>query len=172
MSKQDSHFFTIFGLVLGILIAIAIVLFGIARAVGSNRQAAEVFDDPLWAAAVAHRTAPPARVAVAGADNSALEIKAASTAASGPSLPVPADGQALYDAACHACHGAGIGGAPKFGDKAAWAARIAAGQDTLYKHAIEGMSGPAGVMPPKGGRIDLPDELIKQGVDWMIQHSS
>ncbi len=88
-----------------------------------------------------------------------------------PGLPVPADGVALYDAACHTCHGAGIGGAPKIGDKAAWGPRIAQGDATLYKHAIEGFTGTHGVMPAKGGRMDLPDDLIKEGVDYMVQQS-
>ena len=54
--------------------------------------------------------------------------------------------------ACMACHGAGVAGAPKIGDAAAWGPRIAKGADTLHKHAIEGFQGQAGFMPPKGGR--------------------
>ena len=42
-------------------------------------------------------------------------------------LPAAADGKKVYESACIACHGAGIAGAPKFGDKAAWAPRIAQG---------------------------------------------
>ena len=48
------------------------------------------------------------------------------------------------------CHGAGIAGAPKFGDKAAWAPRIAEGVNVLYQHALQGYQGKAGVMPPEG----------------------
>jgi len=170
VSKQDSHFINVFGLVLGILIAIAIVIFGVARAVGNSTQRKDVQQEDLYVKAVEARVAPPVRIAVAGADNSALTI-AAPAASAAPGLPVPADGAALYDAACHTCHGAGIGGAPKMGDKAAWGPRIAQGDATLYKHAIEGFTGTHGVMPAKGGRMDLPDDLIKQGVDYMVQHS-
>lgn len=170
MSKQDSHFINVFGLVLGILIALAIVLFGVARAVGNSTQRQHVQQEDLYVDSVAARIAAPVRVAVAGADNSALTI-AAPAASAAPALPVPADGAALYDAACHTCHGAGIGGAPKMGDRAAWGPRIAQGDATLYKHAIEGFTGTHGVMPAKGGRMDLPDDLIKQGVDYMVQHS-
>ena len=57
------------------------------------------------------------------------------------------------------------------GDKEVWAPRIAQGKGTLYKHAIEGYQGAAGVMPPKGGRVDLSDDLIRLGVDYMIDGS-
>lgn len=170
MSKQDSHFINVFGVVLGVLIAVAIVLFGVARAVGNSTQRQEVKQEDLYTKAVAARIAPPVRVAVAGADNSALAIEAPAAGAA-PAMSVPADGAALYDAACHTCHGPGIAGAPKFGDKAAWAPRIAQGTATLYKHAIEGFTGQHGVMPAKGGRMDLPDDLIRQGVDYMVEHS-
>ena len=65
-------------------------------------------------------------------------------------------------------HGAGIAGAPKAGDKAAWGPRIAKGTATLYDHAIHGFQGTAGVMPAKGGRTDAPDDLVKQAVDYMV----
>jgi cytochrome c5 len=77
------------------------------------------------------------------------------------------DGPATYAAVCAACHTAGIAGAPKTGDKAAWAPRLAQGKDTLYQHAIQGYNGKAGVMPAKGGRADLTDELVQQAVDYM-----
>lgn len=64
------------------------------------------------------------------------------------------------------CHGAGIAGAPKFGDKAAWAPRLAEGAATLYQHAIAGFQGKAGVMPPKGGS-SAPDADVKAAVDYM-----
>jgi cytochrome c5 len=74
----------------------------------------------------------------------------------------------VFDGACKACHGAGLAGAPKAGDHAAWAPRIAKGKATLYEHALKGFTGQAGVMPAKGGRTDLSDDLIKQAVDHMI----
>ena len=82
---------------------------------------------------------------------------------------LPADGTAAYETACSACHGAGIAGAPKVGDKAAWGPRIAQGKDTLYNHALQGFNGKTGVMPAKGGRADWPDDLIKQAVDHMVE---
>ena len=104
---------------------------------------------------------------MAGQDNSALEIKApASRRADRPGRAE--ERQELFTAVCTTCHGAGLAGAPKAGDKAAWGPRIAEGKPTLYQHAISGYSGKAGVMPAKGGRTDLPDDLIKQGVDYMV----
>jgi cytochrome c5 len=77
----------------------------------------------------------------------------------------------VYEQVCAACHGAGIAGAPKAGDAAQWAPRIAKGKDTLYKHALEGFQGSAGVMPAKGGRTDVPDDLIKASVDHILEIS-
>jgi cytochrome c5 len=76
-------------------------------------------------------------------------------------------GKALFDATCVACHGAGIAGAPKFGDKAAWAPRIAQGTNTLYQHAIKGFQSEFGTMPPKGGST-APDADVKAAVDYMV----
>jgi len=76
-------------------------------------------------------------------------------------------GKALFNSACTACHTAGIAGAPKFGDKAAWAPRIAQGTNTLYEHAIKGFQGKAGMMPPKGGST-APDADVKAAVDYMV----
>jgi cytochrome c5 len=96
-----------------------------------------------------------------------MQIEAA---AQGPAvaLAVPGDGPALYEAVCHTCHATGLVGAPKFGDRAAWAPRIAKGKATLYEHALKGYTGTAGVMPAKGGRTDLTDDLIKAGVDYLV----
>lgn len=169
MSKQDSQFFNVFSLVLGILVAIALVLFALARSIGSGTQGEHVLEDAKYRAAVRENIRPFVRVAVAGQDNSALAIVAPASAGGDTSATAVAftDGASVYEAACVACHGAGIGGAPKHGDAAAWASRIAQGKATLYKHAIEGFQGSAGVMPAKGGRTDISDELIRAAVDYM-----
>lgn len=80
-------------------------------------------------------------------------------------------GQATYDQACKVCHDAGLAGAPKLGDKAQWSSRLNAGMDVLYDHAINGFTGTAGVMPPKGGQTQLSDEAVKQAVDYMVESS-
>ncbi|MFM7433282.1 MAG: c-type cytochrome [Gammaproteobacteria bacterium] len=166
MSKQDSQFFNIFSLVLGILIVIAILLFALARSVGKNTQAAHVLADPRYLAEV-ESNLTTGRVAVAGRDNSALAIVPAAGAVVAE-LAIPTDGPGVYEQVCGACHLNGLAGAPKSSDRAAWAPRIAQGTDTLYKHAIEGFSGKQGVMPAKGGRADLSDDLVKAAVDYMV----
>ena len=171
VSKQDSQFFNIFSVVIGLLSVLALVLLMIARNVGTSSQLAHLQTDSSYVAGVEQRIKPLARVAVAGEDNSALVIEAPTGSADtgGGAAALPTDGKGLYDMACTACHGLGIGGAPKSGDKGAWAPRLAQGKATLYKHAIEGFQGKDGVMPAKGGRTDASDDLVKLSVDYMIE---
>jgi cytochrome c5 len=169
VSKQDTHFFNIFSVVLGLLVVFALIIFAFARHVGYRHQFTAMQSDAMVVGAIEARTAVPSRVAVAGQDNSAMEIRpVVAAAAAGPALAVPADGNELYEVACKACHGVGLAGAPKVGDAAAWGPRIAKGRAQLYEHAIKGFTGTAGVMPAKGGRTDLPDDLIKAAVDQML----
>ena len=78
------------------------------------------------------------------------------------------DGQQVYQASCVACHGSGIAGAPKVGDKGQWSMRISKGAETLYLSALTGLQSPAGVMPPKGGNPSLSDQDVKAAVDFMV----
>lgn len=171
MSKQDTHFFNVFSMVIGLLVAVAVGIFAFARIVGNDTQGRQIVEDAAYSRNVAQRLNPPSQEAVAGQDNSALAIKAESPAAgaAGSALAVPKNGEELFQQVCSACHGQGIAGAPKAGDKAAWGPRIAQGKATLYQHALGGFQGKAGVMPAKGGRVDLPDDLVKQAVDYMVQ---
>ena len=66
-------------------------------------------------------------------------------------------GEELYKAVCGACHEAGVAGAPKFGDRAAWSPRIGVGLDVLSKTVIAGK----GAMPPKGGSDATPEEITR-----------
>jgi cytochrome c5 len=168
VSKQDSKFINNFSLVLGILVAIAIALLALARSVAARTQGVEIYDDAAYVATVAASTAPFAQEAVSGQDNSAMAIKAPAGAGPAIAMAVPKNGKDLFESVCTSCHGAGIAGAPKAGDKGAWGPRIAEGKAALYQHALGGFTGKSGVMPPKGGRTDLPDDLIKQGVDYMV----
>jgi cytochrome c5 len=163
-AEHDKKFFDTFMLVLGILIGIAVLLYVLARIIAANTQEQHVLTDPRNQAVVAERIAPVAKVAIAGQDNSALAPVQAAAAAPAEELP----GEQVFNMACVACHGAGVAGAPKMGDKAAWGPRIAKGNDTLHKHAIEGFQGTAGFMPPKGGRVDLADKSIINAVDYMV----
>ncbi len=81
------------------------------------------------------------------------------------SMPASADGKKIYKKACKMCHGSGMMGAPKFGDKAAWVDRLAKGTDTLNDHAINGF----GKMKPKGGKKSLSDEDVIAAVAYMVE---
>jgi cytochrome c5 len=171
MSKHDTHFVNIFSLVIGLLVLIAICIFAFARFVGGHTQGKQVLQETHYHNKVAARLQPPSQVAVAGQDNSALAIKSAGAAAAAlaSSTGGPKNGSEVYQQVCSACHTAGIAGAPKAGDQAAWGPRIAQGKPTLYEHALKGYQGKSGMMPAKGGRVDLSDELIEQSVDYMVQ---
>lgn len=97
---------------------------------------------------------------------------AAATTTTATATPVSADaGEKLFGSVCATCHTAGLMGAPKLGDKADWAPRIAQGKDTLYKHAIVGYQGKSGVMPARGGS-QASDEEVKAAVDYMVSKAS
>jgi cytochrome c5 len=118
------------------------------------------------AAATAAAPAAPAAAAPAAAAPAAATAPAAAPAAA-PATASADTGKALYGATCVACHGAGVAGAPKYGDKGAWAPRVAQGANVLYEHAIKGYQGKAGMMPPKGGS-SAPDADVKAAVDYMV----
>jgi cytochrome c5 len=118
--------------------------------------------------AVARRLKPVGEVVIgeAGAPVSAGATKSIATAAAKPA-GAAADGRRTYGAVCAMCHAAGVAGAPKTGDKAAWKPRIAQGKDALYSSAIKGKK----LMPPKGGAASLPDADIKAAVDYLVSQS-
>lgn len=79
----------------------------------------------------------------------------------------PKSGADVYASTCKMCHEAGVGGAPKFGDKGAWKPRIAAGIDTLHNNAIVGIR----AMPPKGTCAACSDDEVKAAVDFIVAKS-
>ena len=78
-------------------------------------------------------------------------------------------GEDVYNAACMACHSAGIAGAPKVGDQVAWAGRIGKGMDALYDSGINGVAGTG--MIARGGCVDCSDDEIRLAVDFMVDGS-
>ena len=78
-----------------------------------------------------------------------------------------AKGKAVYGGSCFVCHATGAAGAPKLGDNALWAPRIAQGMAVLEANALNGK----GAMPPKGGRMDISDEDVKAAVAYMVSGS-
>ena len=111
-----------------------------------------------------------ARAVVFMANQSGASFKepAAKAPAQKPqAVAAAADGKKIYDTTCTACHTAGVAGAPKLGDKAAWAPRIKQGMDQLVQDAVKGK----GAMPPKGGNGSLSDADIRAAVEFMVSQS-
>ena len=167
-------------LAIGVVIGAAALIVGIILlaqfAVGSY-GARSLKDDPAMSPeAVAKRLAPAASVnidpnAPAAAPAPAAPAVAAPTVAAVTIPPAAAKtvsaggaGKATYDSVCNVCHGAGVAGAPKFGDKTAWAPRIKSGLDALYASALKGK----GAMPAKGGNTALSEADVKAAVDYMV----
>ena len=106
--------------------------------------------------------------APAPAPVAAAPAPVAAAPAPAPAAPVNAAGEGVYKKVCALCHSSGVAGAPKPGDKADWEPRIAQGDETLYKHAIEGYTGSKGMMPARGGGASLTDDEVKAAVDYMV----
>jgi cytochrome c5 len=76
-----------------------------------------------------------------------------------------ADGKTVYGQTCAACHASGLAGAPKVGDKAAWAPRTGSGKGGLVASVLKGK----GAMPPKAGNASLTEEDIGAAIDYMLE---
>ncbi len=166
--RKDQKFFDMYSLVIGVLAAVCLGFLVLAmnlndRTRGDFRQHADVYIKE-----VEKRIEPFSQVFLPGDDlteagpqvAAAEEPKPVETAMTGPQV---------YNEACIACHGAGIGGAPEFGNAEAWEPRIEQGIDTLIQHALHGYQGQTGFMPPKGGRLDLSDEEVANAVRYMAE---
>jgi len=168
-------------LAIGIAIGAAALVVGIILttqfAIGVYGGRERKGDPAMSDASVAKRLAPVAQVVVdpnaaPPAPAAAPAQVAAVTPAAIPPPAAPAgdakaaggNGKQTYDTVCMACHGTGVAGAPKFGDKAAWAPRIKQGKDALHASALKGK----GAMPPKGGNASLSDDAVKAAVDYMV----
>ena len=170
--SEDTRFWNHFLMVTIALHVIIIGFFVLARSVGAMQDQAQALD-PSVLEAVDERIRPPVRVAVSG--ETPPEEPAESGSGPAP-VAAPAttelSGQQVFDTVCAACHAAGIAGAPRHGDAAAWKPRIAQGTRVLYRHSTEGYHGQSGFMPPKGGRPDLSDESVHAAVDYMVGAAS
>ena len=85
-----------------------------------------------------------------------------------PTVIAALSGEEVYNTACIACHMTGAGGAPLLGDVDAWETRLAQGKPLLVQRAVEGYIGETGIMPAKGGRLDLSDEEVENSVTYML----
>jgi len=79
-----------------------------------------------------------------------------------------AEGQKIYQASCQACHATGAAGAPKLGDKDAWAPRIAKGNDALLSSVKNGLK----AMPPKGACMSCSEDELRAAMEYMVGQGS
>ena len=175
----DSHPAAVaIGVLMGAIATIVAIILLVQFAVGSYGERSMQNDPSMSPERVEARIAPVAQVAIdpnAPAVPAAAPASAAAPVAATVSVPPPAApqktaeagngaGKKTFDAVCTACHSTGVAGAPKFGDKAAWAPRIATGKETLYNAALHGLR----AMPAKGGNPSLSDADVKAAVDYMV----
>ena len=150
-------------LIVVIVLAFLVPVFGIIMIVELATGGLKI--DPKSSAmseeAVARRLKPVGEVVIGEAS---APMPATATKSTASTTGSTADGKKTYDAACAMCHAAGVAGAPKTGDKAAWKPRIAQGKDALYGSAIKGKN----LMPPKGGAVSLPDADIRAAADYLV----
>lgn len=157
--SQDKEFFTTFFIIMGGLAIFAIILVIIASNLTSDvtdYKPEEIVVEnikPVGEVYIAGESEPEAApVTAAGAD----------TAATGPK-----SGEEIYTSTCLACHGTGAAGAPKLGDAAAWAPRIAAGMDSLIANATNGLK----AMPPKGLCMSCSDAELQSAIEYLVDNS-
>jgi cytochrome c5 len=160
-----------YSLVIGALVIVTIGILVLAFEMSERTQKVFTRETAEYQAAVAERIRPVGEVYLPGEEQQAAAPVVETTAEPEP-VAAAMTGPQVYNSACIACHAAGVGGAPIVGDAGQWTDRIAQGMETLARHAIEGYTGSAGYMPPKGGRLDLSDEEVTSAVEYMVGESS
>jgi cytochrome c5 len=167
--SRDQKFFDVYSIVLGVSAAVALAFFVLAMKMSDLTQDIYTRDAVEYQAALTARIEPLGQVYRAGEQHESSAPVAVTAVESKP-VAAALTGPQVYNAACIACHGPGIGGAPVLGDAASWAPRIAKGTETLNQNALNGFTG-VGYMPPKGGRADLSDQEILDAVAYMVSQS-
>lgn len=160
MSKVNSNF----GLSVGVLIVVAVLVVGINSLVGSALKGDSVVD--MSDEAVLARIQPVAQL------NTGAPIVPEASASAAAAAPVAAaggarSGQDVYQSACFACHGTGAAGAPMLGDAAAWGPRASKGVSALLNSAINGLN----AMPPRGTCGNCSDDDLKAAIEYMVENS-
>jgi len=157
--QQDSTFLKKFFSILIGLFVLMLLLIVSARIITSGVESDTGAKDPMVQAAIEKRIKPFGAVNVgqAGSGGQAAQAQAAS---GGSSLT----GKQIVDQTCAACHGTGVMGAPKIGNKGDWEPRIKKGVATLLKHAENGFKN----MPARGGKSSLTNEDLKHAIAYML----
>lgn len=146
-----------FVMLLVMALIIVLVLQGMSSLL-AGRRLADLSDDAVLA-----------RIQPVGSLNTGAPImaEAATAAPAAPAASAARTGEQVYNASCQACHATGAAGAPKLGDKAAWAPRIQQGMDTLMTHALKGFN----AMPARGTCGNCSDQEIREAIEFMIDRS-
>lgn len=168
INSTDSVFLKRFAMLIGSLAVVAVLLATMATYIYDRNPPPLNSDHEKQ---LAERIAPVGGVYAGDTGRAAMQAAqeaASKAAASQVAYGGSTDGKTIFGSLCHSCHETGVAGAPKVGDKAEWAVRIAAGLETLDKHAIDGYTGKTGVMPAKGGNPALTEEQVKAAVAWMV----
>lgn len=156
--KTPQQLVTVIVLAFVIPIAVIVMLVKLVTSGGTYDAKHPAMSDE----AVAQRIKPVGQVHIGEAP--AAPAAAAPAAGTEKVAAAPLSGKAVYDASCAACHVAGVAGAPKTGDKAAWGERTKQGMDALYAAVLKGK----GAMPPRGGAAQASDAEIKSAVDYLV----
>lgn len=168
MSDQALIRTTSWGVIGGIVLTLFLILLGNINA-GDVNERQRVDRNTRYGAS----SGTAERVKAIGQMNLASKTTVSSTTSQvAVAATAVIDAKKIYNGMCVACHGAGVAGAPRVGDKGAWAERIDKGASTLYANAINGVQGSSGVMPAKGGNPALSDDEIKAVVDYMVAQSN
>jgi cytochrome c5 len=158
--SEDKKIFNSIGLVIAVLAGIAILISIVATSLIDDSSTSTAWQEKK----VLDRIKPLGVVATTAeeAKKATPKLEAAPVVASGPM-----SAEQVYNTACLACHSTGVAGAPKTGDLAAWAPRIAQGEEVLFEHATKGFKG----MPPRGGSSQLSDDEVKAAIGFMLAKS-
>lgn len=157
-NMSDSKTVFYLGVSVFVLIVIAVFAYVVADIASAGVERPRSNQDIV---ATAERIEPVGKSNLASNPNPELGKVVVAEAA-----PAAFSAESAYNVSCAACHNSGAAGAPKFGDKAGWASRVAAGIETLYSNAINGKGG----MPARGGS-SLTDDQIKTVVDYMLENN-
>jgi cytochrome c5 len=160
--SDDKEVLNSLGIVIGVLVAVAIIISIIAVSLTDGDKS----DSASWQEKkVLDRIKPMGVVATTAAEAKDASPKIAVAVVSEKKGPLSAE--QVYNTACLACHATGVAGAPKTGDIAVWAPRIAQGADVLFEHAVKGFKG----MPARGGSPQLTDKNISDAIEFMVAKS-
>ena len=158
MSDQDRTFMATFVGVLGVLVVFAVVIYFVAQAIVGEKPES-LAENPMLAKGIRENIKPVGQLTLAD--------ETVSTPAAPATSRQARSGKAVYEVSCMACHGAGVAGAPKLGDAAAWETRARQGMAMLLEHATKGLN----AMPPMGTCVDCSQAELKAAISYMLDQT-